>query len=54
MVPQAMELLKKWNFKYATTMFVWNKLKDGKAQALEGTFSDGSTEYLWAATKGQV
>ena len=55
MLPDALEVMKSWGFKYKTVAFVWEKLnvKAKTPVALMGRYTLGSCEYVLVGTRGQ-
>lgn len=53
-VPQALEVIKSWNFNYKTFAFVWTKINksDGKPRCGLGHWTRSSSEIVILATKG--
>jgi N6-adenosine-specific RNA methylase IME4 len=53
LLPEALELITNWGFKYKTVFKVWTKrTKDGNPVCVPGWWSRGSTEQLLVASKG--
>jgi len=53
MLPEALELIKSWGFKYKTIAFIWNKKsKHGKSVYTMGRWTLSNTEAVILATRG--
>lgn len=54
MLPDCLEIMKAWGFKFKTVAFVWEKLntRSGTPVSLMGRFTMGSCEYVLVGTKG--
>ncbi len=53
MLPEALELVKSWGFKYKTVTFIWNKKsKHGKNVYTMGRWTLSNTEAVILATRG--
>ncbi len=54
LLPEALDVIKSWGFKYKTIAFCWNKLsKNGKWVSNMGRWTMGNIEICLLATKGQ-
>ena len=53
-MPEALEVIKSWGFKYKTFAFVWTKINksDGKPRCGLGHWTRSSSEVVLLATKG--
>lgn len=53
-IPEALEVIKSWGFRYKTVAFVWSKeTKTGKKVANLGRWTMGNIEVCILATKGK-
>jgi len=54
LIPEAMEVIKAWGFKFKTVGFVWNKVsKNGKWIKNLGRWTMANVEMVFIATKGK-
>lgn len=54
LLPEALDVIKEWGFKYKTVAFVWNKkTKNGKDVSNLGKWTMGNVEVCLLATKGK-
>lgn len=55
LLPEGLELMRAWGFKFKTVAFVWSKITStGKEVANLGQYTMGNTEIVLLGTKGSV
>jgi site-specific DNA-methyltransferase (adenine-specific) len=54
-IPEALEVIKAWGFKYVTIIFIWSKkTKSGKQAATLGSWTMKNCELCLFGTKGRM
>ena len=53
-LPQILNIMEDWGFKYKTNAFVWVKMKNGKPQWGTGYYTRANTEFVLLGTRGRL